>query len=174
MMRAASRPVVFVVAVARGGVMGQDNKLPWRLKSDLKHFKAATLGKPMIMGRKTFLSIGKALPGRETIVVTRDATFKVAGVHVAHNLERAFALAEELAARMNADEIIVAGGAEIFRQAMPLADRLIVTEIDLDVAGDTVFPRIEEKEWYQISRMSHVKSEGDDAPFKVAVWERRR
>jgi dihydrofolate reductase len=168
-----SIPLVIVAAVARNGVIGGDNRLLWRLSSDLRRFKAVTLGKPMIMGRKTFQSIGKPLPGRETIVVTRDAGFSADGVHIAGSLEEGLALAEKRAQAMGAEEIIIAGGGDIYAQTMPLADKLIVTEVALAPAGDATFPPVDPAIWREKSRETPPRTERDEAPFTFLVYERR-
>ena len=126
-----SAPVVaLIAAVARNGVIGAGDALPWRLSSDLKHFKALTMGKPLVMGRKTFQSIGRPLPGRAIIVVTRDEGFAADGVEIARDIEAALRLAEAKACAAGADEIIVAGGGEIYAQTIARAGRLYVTEVD--------------------------------------------
>jgi dihydrofolate reductase len=165
-------PVVIVAAVARNGVIGGRNRLLWRLSSDLKRFKAITLGKPLIMGRKTFESIGKPLPGRETIVITRDADFKFQGVHVAADIDSGFARASELAARMNADAIIVAGGGDIYAQTLPLAARLEITEVNLTPEGDTYFPALDLQSWHEINRENHEPGPGDEAAFSFVTLVR--
>ena len=166
-------PVVMVVAMARNGVIGIRNGLPWRMRSDLKHFRAATMGKPLIMGRKTYESIGRPLPGRETVVVTRDRSFTAEGIHVAASLDAALALADELGRARNAAEIVIAGGATVYAEAMALADRLLVTEVDLEVQGDASFPAIDPVVWRETSRKKHPRGEGDDADYAVVAWERR-
>src|ERR1700735_876624 len=125
--------ILIVAAIAENGVIGRGNALPWRLKSDMQHFRALTMGKPVVMGRKTYLSIGKPLPGRTTIVVSRDRNFAAAGIVVAPSLDAALATARGDALRRGAHTIVVAGGAEIYAQAMPLAARLVVTRIHKDV-----------------------------------------
>jgi dihydrofolate reductase len=134
-------PVIsLVVAMARNNVIGRDNGLPWqRLPEDLKHFKALTLGKPVLMGRKTFESIGKPLPGRTNLVLTRDRGWKAAGVVVVHSLNEA----------LTGDELSGIGGAELYRQLIPLASRIYLTRIEADIAGDTVFPPLDASEWVE-------------------------
>ncbi len=166
-------PIVLVAAVARNGVIGAANALPWRLSSDLKRFKALTLGKPMVMGRKTFESIGKPLPGRETIVVTRDPAFRVEGVHVAGDVGRALYLARERASAMGADEIIIAGGGEIYAQTISSAGRLEITEVDLEVAGDARFPPIDPGQWREAFRETQQRGPNDEANFTFVTYERR-
>jgi dihydrofolate reductase len=169
----ASIPITLVAAVGRNGVIGDDGRLPWRLASDLKRFKRMTLGKPLLMGRKTFESIGRPLPGRETIVLTRDTAYSPPGVHVAHTLDAALDLARARAAAMGAAEIVVAGGGELYAQTMPLAQRLDVTQVDLEPAGDARFPRIDEADWAVTERTRHDAAEGDEASFTVTCYERR-
>ena len=165
-------PLTIVVAVARNGVIGDGHGLLWRLPSDLRHFKAVTMGKPMIMGRKTFESIGKPLPGRQTLVVTRDSAFAAAGVHVAHSLDAALALAETLGRQMGAEEIILAGGGDLYAQLLDQADRIKLTQIDLDVTGLTQFPAIDPTKWREIQREEGVKTAGDEACFRFVTYER--
>lgn len=166
-------PVVLVVAVGKNGVIGGDNRLLWRLPSDLKRFKALTMGKPMLMGRKTFEAIGRPLPGRETIVLTRDPVFTSPGIHVAHTLDDGLKRAADCASAMGASEVIVAGGGELYRQTLGLASRLDVTQVDLSPVGDATFPHIDDKIWRETSRTPFTKGEKDDASFTVVVFERR-
>ena len=173
MSEAPLLPLVHVVAVGRNGVIGGDGRLPWRLPSDLKRFKAITMGKPMLMGRKTFATIGKPLPGRETIVLTRDASFAAAGVVAACDLDAALALASERGRVMGASEVIVAGGGELYRQTLARAVRLDVTEVDLAPKGDATYPALDPAQWREVSRTPHARGEKDDASFTVVVYERR-
>jgi len=166
-------PLVLVVAVGRNGVIGGEGRLPWRLPSDLKRFKAVTMGKPMLMGRKTYAAIGRPLPGRETIVLTRDPVFTAEGIHVARTLDEGLQIASDCARKMDASEIVVAGGGELYRQTLPVAARLDVTEVDLSPAGDATFPPIDATNWREVSRTAHPKGEKDDASFTVVVYERR-
>ena len=131
---------ILVAAIAENGVIGRGNALPWRLKSDMQHFRALTMGKPVVMGRKTYLSIGRPLNGRTTIVVSRDPNFTAPGIVVAPSLDAALAAARGDALRRNADAIVVAGGAEIYAQTMPLATRLAITQVHKRVEGDAHFP----------------------------------
>ena len=158
-------PLVLVAAVARNGIIGANGGLPWRLSSDLKRFKALTWGKPLVMGRKTFESIGRALPGRETIVVTRDPAFAPSGVLVAHNLDAALDLAAERAHAMGADEIIIGGGARSMRRRSRARRRLFITEVALDAEGEARFPPIDPDEWREISRETGERGPRDDADF---------
>jgi dihydrofolate reductase len=167
-------PLVLVAAVARNGVIGANGGLPWRLSSDLKRFKALTWGKPLVMGRKTFESIGRALPGRETIVVTRDPAFAPSGVLVARELETGLDLAHERARAAGADEIIIGGGAEIYAQTIARASRLFVTEVALDAEGEARFPSIDPLNWREIKRERGERRPRDDADFVFVDYERRR
>jgi dihydrofolate reductase len=164
-------PLVLVAAIARNGVIGANGGLPWRLSSDLKRFKALTWGKPLVMGRKTFESIGRALPGRETIVVTRDPAFAPSGVLVAHNLDAGLDLAAKRARAM--DEIIIGGGAEIYAQTIARARRLFVTEVALDAEGEARFPPIDPLEWREIQRETGGRGPRDDADFAFVEYERQ-
>jgi dihydrofolate reductase len=166
-------PLLLVAAVARNGVIGADNRLLWRLSSDLKRFKVRTLGKPLVMGRKTFESIGRPLPGRETIVVTRDQNFSAEGVLVAHDLAAALALAEDRAAAMGADAVVIAGGGELYAQTIDAADRLALTEVALAPNGDAVFPRIDPALWREVRREPGVRGPNDDADFAFVDYERK-
>jgi dihydrofolate reductase len=135
--------ICLVVAMARNHVIGRDNALPWRLPADLKHFKAVTWGKPILMGRKTFESIGQPLPGRTNLVLTRDRSWMAAGVLVAHSLQEALERVQD------EPELAGIGGAEVFQLLMPLATRIHLTRIDADIPGDTVFPPIDQSQWVQ-------------------------
>jgi len=167
-------PLAIVAAVARNGVIGANNGLPWRLSSDMKRFKALTWGKPLVMGRKTYLSIPRALPGRETIVVTRDPAFAPAGVNIAHELETALDLAAQRADAMGAEEIVVAGGAEIYAQTMARASRLYITEVALAAEGDTRFPPIDPGQWREARRRKGERGPRDEADFAFVDYERRQ
>jgi dihydrofolate reductase len=165
-------PLVLVAAVARNRVIGANGELPWRLSSDMKHYRALTWGKPMVMGRKTFESIGRALPGRETIVVTRDPKFAPSGVFVAGELDAGLDLAAQRARAMGADEIIVAGGAEIYAQTIARASRLHITEVALDAAGEARFPSIDPEQWREVSRAKGERGPRDEADFAFVEYER--
>ncbi len=166
-------PLALVVAMGRNRVIGGKGALPWRLSSDLKRFKAITMGKPLLMGRKTFASIGRPLPGRETVVLTRDRGFSHPGVYVAYDLAGALALARARALAMGASEIIVAGGGDLYAQTIGLAGRLDVTLVDLAPAGDAFFPEIDPLLWEETDREDHPAGPGDDAPFSVRAYRRR-
>ena len=165
--------VALIAAVARNGVIGSTGALPWRLASDLKHFKTATLGKALVMGRKTFQSIGGPLSGRTIIVVTRDRAFTAEGVSVAGDVEQALTLARSAANAAGADEIIVAGGGEIYAQTIDRASRLHVTEVDLAPSGDARFPAIDPAVWREVSRRKGERGPRDEADFAFVEYERR-
>ena len=160
--------LVLVAAVAENGVIGRDNALPWRLKSDMRRFRARTWGKPVVMGRKTFQSIGKPLPARTNIVVSRDNSFSAPGVVVAADLRTALASARGDALRRSADEIVVIGGAEIYAQTLPIADRLDLTLVRASPEGNIRFPPIDPQVWREIER-SEQKAGPDDAADCVFV-----
>jgi len=166
--------LVLVVAVARNGVIGGDNRLLWRLKGDMAHFKRCTMGKPMIMGRKTFASIGRPLPGRETIVLTRDPDYRQDGVRVAADLPAALTLATEAAQRLGADEIVIVGGGEIYRQTLDKAARIEMTEVALEPDGDTYFPEMAPGAWRETWRETHLanREADDEADYAFVTYER--
>ena len=164
--------ILLVAAIAQNGVIGRGNALPWRLKSDMQHFRALTMGKPVVMGRKTYLSIGRPLKGRTTIVVRRDRGFAAPGIVVAPSLDAALAAARGDALRRNADTIIVAGGADIYAQAMPLATQLAVTHVHKRVDGDAHFPAIAADEWHESARSEHEAAAEDEAAFAFVTYER--
>jgi dihydrofolate reductase len=168
-----TRPIALVVAVAENGVIGGDNRLLWHLRTDLRHFRSLTLGRPVVMGRKTYDSIGRPLPGRETIILTRDPNFAAEGVAVAHDLADAVRTAEEAAGRLGADAIMVAGGSEIFALALPLAARIHLTEVKAAPAGDRFFPPVDPKLFRETRRESHPAGPEDDHPFTFVDYERR-
>ncbi len=150
-----SKPVLtLVAAMASNRVIGINNTLPWHLPEDLKHFKAVTLGKPVLMGRKTYDSIGRPLPGRRNIVITRQADWQAAGVEVAHSLEQALEMAADVA------EVCLIGGAELYRQAIVAADCLRLTEIAQPFDGDAHFPAFDRQVWQEESRSEHCSEQG--------------
>ena len=167
------RPIVVIAAVADNGVIGDDNRLIWRLRTDLKRFRSLTIGRPVLMGRKTFLSIGKPLPGRDTIVLTRDPDFTAEGVRVAHSLDEALAIAQETAAASGADSVTVAGGAEIYRQALPFADRLELTLVHAKPAGDALFPDWERDAFLAGVKEPHPADAENEHPYTFVSYRRR-
>jgi dihydrofolate reductase len=164
--------IIIVAAVAENGVIGRGNALPWRLKSDMAHFRALTMGKPVLLGRKTFQSIGRPLAGRTTIVISRGEDFSAPGIVIAPNFDVALATARGDALRRNAGAIIVAGGADIYAQALPLATRLVITEVHKRADGDTGFPAIDAKIWRETARSEQKPGPQDDAAFAFVTYGR--
>jgi dihydrofolate reductase len=172
---AHARPdIVMIVAVAENGVIGAGGAIPWRLKSDMKRFRALTLDKPVVMGRKTFVSIGKPLPGRTNIVVTRDTGFRAAGAVVTGSSADARAIATGDALRRFATEIAVIGGAEIYAQWMACADRLEITEVHARPDGDTRLPDISAADWEEAARIRNPAGPDDSADFSYVTYRRRK
>lgn len=155
-----------IVARAANGVIGRDNALPWRLPADLAHFKRTTIGRPIVMGRKTWDSIGRPLPGRRSLVVTRNASWSAPGA------ERASSLDAALAACADVDEVFVIGGAQLYADALPRADRVVVTEIARDYEGDARIPGLDPAQWRVASREAHA-AEGDAPPYAFVDYVRR-
>lgn len=166
-------PLALVAAVADNGVIGRDNRLIWRLKSDLRRFRDLTWGKPMLMGRKTYESIGRPLPGRETLVLTRDPAFAAQGVHVAHDWDEAVRKAQALADQSVASEIAVVGGAEIYALALPHARRLYLTQVHVEPEGDTFFPPFDRNAYREVRRTHRQAGPDDEHPFTFIDLERR-
>jgi dihydrofolate reductase len=164
--------IVLVAAVAENGVIGRDNALPWRLKSDLRHFRALTIGKPVLMGRKTFFSIGKPLLGRTNIVVSRNLEFAGPGIIVARDLANAVTVGHGDALRRGVNEIMVIGGGHLFAALLPQACRLEITRVHARPDGDAVFPRIDPTVWREMSRIDHAPGPDDDAAFSVLTYRR--
>ena len=166
--------IVFVVAIAENGVIGAGGAMPWRLKSDLKRFKALTIGKPVVMGRRTFESLPRRpLPGRTNIVITRDADYRANGAIVTTSSADAGAIALGDALRRSVTEIAVIGGAEIFRQWLDRADRLEITEVHAQPEGDTYFD-IDKAEWDEVARVHHPAGGEDSAEYSYVTYRRRR
>lgn len=164
--------VAIIAAIAENGVIGDGNHIPWRLPGDFAHFKRMTLGKPLIMGRKTFESIGRPLPGRTNIVVTRQEGYQPDGVIVISSLEAALEHAQEIAKADRANEVMIGGGAEIYRQALPFADRMYLTQVMLEPKGDTYFPPIDFEQWKPGGEINVAAHPGDTASFRVRVYRR--
>ena len=141
--------ISLIAAVARNGVIGLDGDMPWHLPEELRHFKDTTMGHTLVMGRRTFDSIGRPLPGRRTVVVTRNPGWRHAGIETAHSFAEAISLAGP------ADEVFVAGGAQVYAEAMPFAHRLVLTEVDAEPEGDTWFPEVDRSVWREVSREPH-------------------
>jgi dihydrofolate reductase len=166
--------VVLIVAVADNGVIGAGGAIPWRLKSDQLRFKTMTVGKPVVMGRKTFISLRRPLPGRTNIVVTRDGGFRADGAVVTTSFDAAGAVALGDALRRSAAEIAVIGGAEIYAQWMACADRLEITEVHARPEGDTYFVAIDAAEWEEVARVRNPAGSDDSADFSYVTYRRRK
>jgi dihydrofolate reductase len=164
--------VVLVAAVAENGVIGRDGALPWRLKSDMQHFRRLTLGRPVVMGRKTYESIGKPLKDRTNIVISRDPAYSAEGIVVANSLDAAIEVAREDARHRGADSIAIIGGAGIFSDCLAIADRLEITLVHASPRGDTFFPPIDRKIWRETARMRQEAAPGDDADVTFITYEK--
>ena len=162
-----SLPVVIVVAVADNGVIGRGNALPWDLPDDLHHFKQTTMGRPIIMGRKTFESIGRPLPGRLNIILTRDGAWQASGVSVATSIARAIEIAMGQALLDGADSVMVIGGAEVYRQALPYTSRVFLTRVHGNVQGDAFFDLDQIASWRELSRLEVSAGERNSHDFSV-------
>jgi len=159
--------ITLIVAVADSGVIGRDNGLPWHLPEDLKRFKRLTMGKPMVMGRRTFESIGKPLPGRLNIVVTRDTNYRREGVTAVHDVDGA------LRAAGDAPEVMVIGGAELFRALLPRAGRIHLTRVHGNIEGNVMWPALDERDWAVVERETHAADERHAYAMTFEVWEKR-
>lgn len=164
----------FVVAVAENGVIGAQGGMPWRLPSDLKRFKSMTTGKPIIMGRKTYESIGRPLPGRDNIVITRSETFAPEGVFVVRSVEAALRLGVARATDRGVDEIAVIGGGGIFKEMLPLAERIYLTRVHASPPGDVLFPALAQADWLEVDRQAFAASEGDSADTTLITLQRQQ
>lgn len=158
--------ISLIAALAANHVIGHNNKMPWRLPADLQYFRATTMGKPVIMGRKTFESIGKPLHGRQNIIVTRNPAYQVEGAVVAHSV------AEALAAAVGAEEVMVIGGAQIYEELLPEADRLYLTLVQAEFEGDTYFPTFDAQEWREVWREDHTPDEKNPYPYSFLILDR--
>jgi dihydrofolate reductase len=165
--------LVLVAAVAENGVIGRDGKLPWRLRSDLRHFRDLTFGHPVVMGRKTYDAIGRPLPGRTNIVITRDPAFAADGVATAPGLDKALQAARGDALRRGVADIMIIGGADLYGQTVDDAVRLEITLVHAHPQGDSVFPRIDPARWREIRRHEHPAGPDDDAAFTTLIYERQ-
>nr|WP_297531776.1 dihydrofolate reductase [Thalassolituus sp.] len=160
-----------IVAVAENGVIGRNNALPWYLPNDLKYFKQTTMGKPVIMGRKTYESIGKPLPGRTNIVITRQADYQPEGVKVVSSVEAARELAESVCLIDGQEEAMIMGGAEIYTLALPHTDRLYLTEVHADVEGDAFFPEYDKSLWQEVAREDFAAEGPNPYNYSFVVYE---
>lgn len=159
--------VTLVVAASEGGVIGRHGAMPWHLPADLAHFKRVTMGHPIVMGRKTYASIGRALPGRLNVVVTRDRAFAAPGVTVAHSLD------EALAACGDAAEVMVIGGGELYREALPRAARVHLTRVHASIDGDTHFPALDPAQWHEVAREERTADAANPHAMAFLTFERR-
>lgn len=166
-------PIALIAAVARNGVIGRDGDMPWYIPSDFQHFKRTTMGKPIVMGRKQFESVGKPLPGRTNIVVSRQAGYQPDGVLVFDDLTAALDHARAIAAADDAGEVMVVGGGEIYRQAMKVADTLYITHVDMDAEGDVLFPEIDANVWEIGEEWSVTPDARDASAYSIKVYRRR-
>jgi len=164
--------ISMIVAVADNGAIGKDNKMLWHIPEDFKYFKATTMGKPMIMGRKTFESIGRPLPGRLNIVVTRDENWQADGVMVCRDLDAALSAAFAEAKAKNAGEVMIVGGAQIYAMMMERAERIYYTEVHRDYDHDAAFPALDKAIWQEVSREDHQGDGGDKPNYSFVVFER--
>lgn len=162
-----------IVAVARNGVIGRAGALPWRVPSDLRTFKRLTMGKPIVMGRKTFESIGKPLPGRPNIVITRQPNWAAAGVHVAQTVPDAIAVARDIAVQSACDEVMIIGGAEIYRASRDLSDRIYLTRIDAAPDGDTWFDPLDPDTWSRASVEPLPQGPKDEFAATLEIYDRK-
>lgn len=164
-----------IAAIAENAVIGVDNKLPWHLPGDLQYFKSVTMGKPLLMGRKTFESLGKPLPGRPHIIITRDKHYNVdsfQNCYVVHDVGEVLRLAENLALVNTSDEVVVIGGAEIYKVMLPKAERLYVTEVHANVDGDTYFPDYDKTQWREVGRELFKASGSNPYDYSFVVFAR--
>jgi dihydrofolate reductase len=168
-----SAKIAMIAGVAENGVIGNDQTIPWRVPSDMAFFKQATMGKPIVMGRKQYETVGKPLPGRTNIVITRQQGYQPEGVLVFHDIEDALAKAGEIAVADGVDEVMIIGGGELYAQLMDRADRLYITHIDLAPPGDVRFPAIAPEQWSVVDLPEVTPSPRDEASFRVKVYERR-
>jgi dihydrofolate reductase len=160
--------ISLIVAAAENNVIGRDGRLPWHLPADLRRFKSLTMGKPIVMGRRTFESIGKPLPGRRNIVVTRRAGYEAPGCEVVGSIDAA------LAAAVDADEIMVIGGGDVYRQLLPRADRIFFTRVHFECDGDAIFPELDADEWRVAEEETHAADAANEHAFTAITLERRR
>ena len=164
--------IALVVAAARNGVIGIQNALPWNLPSELQRFKELTTGHPLIMGRNTYEAIGRPLPNRDNIVVTRGEIMDDPSVHTVNSIEEAIALARRFAVTRGVDEIMIVGGGQIYEQTLKLADRIYFTRVEMDAEGDTLFPDLSPERWREISREEFKAGPQDNADFTVLTLDR--
>ena len=165
--------IALIVAASQNNVIGRNNQLPWHLPGDLQYFKTMTLGKPVIMGRKTFESIGKPLPGRDNIVISRQTNYTADGIKVVSSLEQAIALGQSINLINGIEEVMVIGGAQIYEKSLDLADRVYLTRVHRKVEGDAYFPALDSQLWHEIAREDIAAKEPNPFDFSYLVLERR-
>jgi len=165
--------VALIWAMSRNGVIGRNNALPWHLSEDLRYFKRVTFGKPVIMGRKTWESIGRPLPGRANIVITRDEAFQAEGVKVVNSLEQALSVAQSIALLDGVDEAMVIGGAEIYALALPVAQRLYLTQVHAEVEGDAWFPALDLSGWQEVGREDFAAEGPNLYDYSFIVYDKK-
>jgi len=171
----AGEPLIaLVVAMGENRAIGRGGGLPWHLRSDMRYFRRITMGKPVVMGRLTFASLPRLLDGRINIVLTRNAAFEAPGAIMAYNLEEALDVARKAAKKYGAAEIMIIGGADLFREALPLASRIYLTEVHAAPEADTWFPELDMSEWKEVSREAHGAGPNDDHDFSFVVLDRIR
>ena len=166
--------VALVVAMGENRAIGKGGALPWHIRSDMRYFRKITMGKPIVMGRLTFASLGRVLDGRVNVVLTRNAAFEVPGAVMAYNLEEALDVARKEAAKAGVDEIMVIGGEDVFRAVLPQAGRIYLTEVHASPHADTWFPELNGDEWREVSREAHQAGPKDDHAFSFVVLERKQ
>ena len=171
-VKAGAPIIALVVAKAENGAIGRGGDLPWHLRSDMRYFRAITMGKPIVMGRFTFASLGRALDGRVNIVLTRNAAFEAPGAIMAYNLEEALDVARRAAAKAQVDEIMIIGGEDVFREVLPQVGRIYLTEVHASPHADTWFPDLDLSEWREVSREAHPAGPKDDHAFSFVVLDR--
>ena len=162
--------IALIVATSQNNVIGLDNQLPWHLPEDLQYFKAVTMGKPILMGRKTFDSIGRPLPGRVNIVLTRDTNWTAQGVEVVNDLDAAIAASEKACKAADTDELMIIGGEQIYRKFLPVANKLYLTKVEAEIEGDAYFPAIDSKQWRQVAEK--IPEEVGNYSYRFVVLER--
>ncbi|WP_273756302.1 dihydrofolate reductase [Bartonella sp. MM73XJBT] len=166
-------PICLIAAVAENGVIGREGAMPWKLSTDLQRFKALTFGKPIIMGRKTWDSLGHPLPGRTNIVITRNGTWRAEGAVIVHSLSQACSVAKRIASQNDADAIFIIGGGEIFQQGLHIADKIFLTEVLASIKGDSFFPVFDKEKWTLVQTQYIPEGDKDSHPTRFVVYERK-
>ena len=164
--------ISLIVAISDNGVIGNQGKMPWKMRSDMKYFRHTTMHKPVIMGRKTWESLNAPLANRDNIVVTRQEGYAPEGAIIAPSVEKAIAMAEEFAEMRSVDEVMIVGGSQIYELTLPMADRVYFTEIHMNVEGDTFFRPLDKAVWQEVSRSSFEAGKRDDADYSFVIYEK--